>query len=50
MVENLDQVHGTMLCVVIMDGTDVQGKFSMVKHSWLAKICGNHESFPPGMI
>jgi len=26
-----------------VDGTDIQGKFSMVKHLQLAKIC---ESFP----
>jgi len=30
-----------------MDGADIQGKFSMVKHSQLAKIRKNHKSFPP---
>jgi len=28
-----------------VDGADIQGKISMVKHSWLAKIHENQESF-----
>jgi len=37
---------GTILCVVV-DSANIQGKFSMIKHSWLAKI---RKSFPPRMI
>jgi len=33
-----------------VDGADIQGKVSMVKHLWLAKICKNRKSFPPQMI
>jgi len=38
-----------MLCVVV-DGADSKGKISMVKHSQLAKIRENRESFPPQMF
>jgi len=48
MVENL-RPGGTMLCIV-SGWVDIQGKFSMIKHSWLAKIHENCESFPPRMI
>jgi len=33
-----------------VDSTDIQGRLSMAKHSLLAKICENRESFPPRMI
>ena len=38
-----------MLCVVSERRRDIQGKFSMVKYSRLAKIRKNCESFPPGI-
>jgi len=33
-----------------VDGADIQGKISMVKHLQLAKIHENRESFSPQMI